>query len=58
MPCPSCREQDESHPYFIVHCKLSETTLDFITGLISLNYTFNRYFKVSPKAKAIKNGDI
>ena len=55
---PRCKKADESHPHFMFHCKLSKTTLDFISGLINLNYTFNMPFKVSPKAKskAIING--
>ena len=47
------REQDESHPHFIFHFKLSKTTLDFISGLINLNYNFNMSFLASPKIKAI-----
>ena len=54
--CSRCTEQDESHPHFIFHWKLSKTTLDFISGLINLDYTFNMPFKVRPKAKAIING--
>ena len=50
------REQDESHPYFIFYCNLSKTTIDFVTRLINLNYTFNMPFQVIPKAKAIING--
>ena len=46
------RRQDESIFYF----KLSKTTLDFISGPINLNYTFNMSFKVSSKVKAIING--
>ena len=38
------------------HCKLAKTTLDFIKGLINLNYTFNMSFKVSPKARVIIDG--
>ena len=25
--CPRCKEREESHPHFIFHCKLSQTTL-------------------------------
>lgn len=54
--CSRSRELDESHPRFIVLCKLSQNTLDFISGLINLNYPFNMAFKVSLKAnKAIIN---
>ena len=53
---PGSRKQDESHPilYFIASC-LSYTRL-YIRGLINLNYTFNMFFKVNPKAKTIING--
>ena len=54
--CPSSREEDESHRYFIFHCQLPKTTLDFIRELINLTYTFTALFKVSRKANAIKNG--
>ena len=47
------REQDESHPHFIFHFKLSKTILDFISGLINLNCNFNIIFLASPKIKAI-----
>ena len=43
--CPRSIEQEESQPYFIFHCKLSRTTLDFIRELINLIYTFNVPFK-------------
>ena len=46
----------ESHLHFIFYCNMSKTVLDFISGLINLNYTFNTPFKVSPKAKLITNG--
>ena len=57
IPCPRSREQDESHPYFIFYCKLSKITLDFISGLINLNFTLYIYILslISPKAKAILN---
>ena len=47
--CPRCKERDESHPHFIFHCKLSQTTLDFINKLINLNYTFRSPFKIGIK---------
>ena len=49
--CPRSRDQHESHCYFIFHCKLSKTTLDFISRVINLNYTFNASLKLSPKPK-------
>ena len=42
--CPRYREQEESQPQFIVFCKLSKITIDFISELISLNYSFNTPF--------------
>ena len=47
--CPRCKEQEESHPHFIFHCRLSQTTLDFINKLINLNYTFRTPFRISIK---------
>ena len=47
--CPRCKEREESHPHFIFHCRLSQTTLDFINKLINLNYTFKTPFKISIK---------
>ena len=45
--CPGSKEQ----VHFLVHCKLSKTTLDFIKELINLNYTFNSLLKFSTKPK-------
>ena len=48
-PCPRCKEREESHPQFTVHCRLSQTTLDYINKLINLNYTFRTPFRISIK---------
>ena len=41
------------YPFFVVylifHCRLSQITLDFISKLINLNYTFRTPFKISIK---------
>ena len=50
------RKQDDSHPNFTFHCKLSKITLDFISELIYLNCTINTPFKVKRKAEAILYG--
>ena len=47
--CPRCKEREESHPHFIFHCRLSQTTLDFINKLINLNYNFRTPFRISIK---------
>ena len=47
--CLRCREQYESHPHFVSHRKPSKSTLDYISELIYLNYTFKTLFKVSLK---------
>ena len=47
--CPRCTEREESHPHFIFHCRLSQTTLDYINKLINLNYTFRTPFRISIK---------
>ena len=47
--CPSCKEREESHPDFIFHCRLSQTTLDYINKLINLNYNFRTPFRISMK---------
>ena len=47
IPLPRCSEQGESHHNFI--CKLSKITLDYISEVISLDYTFNNPFKFSLK---------
>ena len=47
--CPRCKEQKESQPYFIFYCKPSRITLDFISELINLEYTFKVLFKVTLK---------
>ena len=36
-----------SQPYFILYCKLSKITLDFISELINLKYSFNMPFKLT-----------
>ena len=46
---PRRMEQVESQPHFIFYCKLSKVTLDNISELINLNYSFNLPFKVSLK---------
>ena len=48
--CHRCKEQNESQPYFIFYCKLSEIILDFISELINLKYGFNIPFKITQKA--------
>ena len=45
IPCPRCREQDKSHPHFILYCKLFKITLGYISELINLNYFFTIPFK-------------
>ena len=47
--CPRCKEQKESQPYFTFYYKLSKITLDFISELINLKYTFNIHFKITLK---------
>ena len=47
--CPRCKEREESHPHFIFHCRLSQTTLDYISKLNNLNYTFRTPFRISKK---------
>ena len=47
--CRRCREQEDSQPHFISFCKLSKITLDFISKLVNLNYTFSIPFKISLK---------
>ena len=49
-------EQVESHPHFIFYGKLSKVTLDYISELINLNYSFNLPFKFS--LKTIKMGSF
>ena len=46
---PKCKEQEESYTHFIFYCKLSKTTLKFMSELINLNYSFNIPFKISLK---------
>ena len=48
--CPRCKEREEFHPYLILYCKLSRFTLDFISELTNLNYSFSVSFKISLKA--------
>ena len=45
--CPRCNESEKSHPHFIFHCKLSQTTLNFITRLINLNYKFQSPYQIN-----------
>ena len=45
--CPRCNESEESHPHFIFHCKLSQTTLTFINRLINRNYKFQSPYKIN-----------
>ena len=45
--CPRCNESEESHPHFIFHCKLSQTTLKFINRLINRNYKFQSPYKIN-----------
>ena len=47
---PRFKEWEESHSHFIFFCKLSKTTLDFISELMNLNYSFNIPSKVTLKA--------
>ena len=47
--CPRCKESEESHPHFIFHCKLFQTTLNFINKLINHNYKFQSPFKIGIK---------
>ena len=47
--CPRCKEREESHPHFVFHCKLSQTTLNFINKLINHNYKFQSPFKIGIK---------
>ena len=51
---PRWMKQDESHSYFIFYCKLSKVTLDYVSELINLNYSFNLPSKFS--LKTIKMG--
>ena len=46
---PRCKEREESHPHFIFHCRISQTTLDYINKLINLNYTLRTPFRISIK---------
>ena len=41
---PDSKEQDESHPHFIFHCKLL-LNLPYISKLINLNYFFRSSLK-------------
>ena len=45
--CPRCRENEESHPHFIFHCQLLQTTLNFINRLINENYQFQTPYQIS-----------
>ena len=47
--CPRCKEGEESHRHFIFHCKLSQTTLNFINELINRNYNFQSPFRICIK---------
>ena len=53
---PRRMEQVESHPHFIFYCKLSKVSLDYISEMINLNYSFNLTFKFS--LKTIKMGSF
>ena len=53
---PRRMEQVESHPNFIFCCKLSKVSLDYISELININYSFNLPFKFS--LKTIKMGSF
>ena len=46
---PRRMEQDESHLHCIFYCKLSRVTLNYISELIKLNYSFNLPFKFTLK---------
>ena len=48
--CLRCKGQEEPYPHFIFYCKLSKATVDFMSELIHLNYSFNIPFKISLKA--------
>ena len=48
--CPRYKAREESHPDFILYCKLSKRTLDFLGELIHLNYSFNIPFQSSLRA--------
>ena len=52
--CPRCKEQEESQPYFILHCKLYKITLRLYQLTVNLEYAFNTPFKVT--LKTIKMG--
>ena len=54
--CIPDMEQVESHLHFMFYCKLSKVTLDYISELINLNYSFNLPFKFS--LKTIKIGSF
>ena len=45
--CPRCNESEELHPHFIIHCKLSQITLNFINRLTNLNYKFQCPYQIS-----------
>ena len=48
--CPRCREQEESQPQLsISFYKLPKITVDFISELINLNYSFTIPLKISLK---------
>ena len=47
--CPRCREQEDSQPHFFVFWQLSKFTLEFISELINMSYSFNIPFKFSLK---------
>ena len=46
---PRGMEQVESHPHFIFYAKLSKVSLDYISELINLNYSFNLPFNLVSK---------
>ena len=49
--CYWCEEREEFHTHFLFYCKLSKTSLDFISEVTNLIYiTLIIPFKISPKA--------
>ena len=53
---PKRMKQVESHLHLIFYCKLSKVSLDYISELINLKYSFNLPFKFS--LKNIKMGSF
>ena len=48
--CPRCKELEESHSHFTFYCKLFKNTLEVISELVNLKYSFNTSFKISLKS--------